>query len=589
MDQLDKLLEGVVDIMQLGLGLIAVVVALRLTRWLWDRTLRRGPLPMIIHAGARSYSSSPASADVSSSGEGGAPPAADAAAQAARLATEVRAYIEADSRVLLTPAPGGGHLTAPPAQTQVPDQPGQWMAYLLTLVTPARRHYAAWIDTETIEGTRLRAYVEITRSPRDQLMLAEVITAETADELVASVAGACLHHLRQQPTMRRRTPRWEQWYTREGYRQFRRGLELEDALPEGPVDVNVSGDEAKAALEAYELACALEPANLIPRLSRAQLLERWPGRRQEAIELYTMCGDLWPENVETTYRLMAACINTQSQYDQAERACDETFRRLRRRVLLRRWAQTWLPSLYTMGERNYWVSWFFPWHPHDVAVVSRRSKRSQFLAALDVCNQVIELLRIMTVTKRPDQEGGSTSAAASDVLKATVQLAELVTRPRRTRSSALVRLFHPDLIRTSPTEERDSRHSPDWHSESAARRARALALTHLGVARQHIGWLAHYNTACFLAIASTLPSDLVPSEFVKEHWVEDCHRAAFRELILVVRDPLSQLQPEWLTRDPNLAPLLRTDSEFGRQWKIYMGSPLWTPPTELSLGADELT
>ncbi|MGH3912201.1 MAG: hypothetical protein ACRDTC_02125 [Pseudonocardiaceae bacterium] len=583
MDQLDTLFDTVVGTALLTFGVITFIVVLRVALWLGDRTLRRGPLPMVIHVGARSHGSSPVSVGGSSSGKRGDPPAADVAIQADRLATEVRAYIEADSRVLLTPAPGGGHLTAPPAQTQIPDQPGQWMAFLLALVTPAKRHYEAWINTDAGHKADLRAYLEITRSPHDQLVLAEVITAKTADELVASVAGACLHHLRQQSTVRRRTPRWEQWHTQEGYRQFRRGLELENALPEGPIDVDADIDNANAALKAYELACALEPANLIPRLSRAQLLERWPERLDEAIELYTMCRDLWPENIETTYRLMAACINAQCRYFDAERAREDTVRSLRRRVLLRRWAQTWLPSLRTMGERNYWASWFLPWHPHDVALVSRRSKRRQFLAALHVCSQAIKLLRAKSVAQNPDPDRDSTSPEPPDVLTVTVQLAELVTR--RGPVPALVRLFHPDRNRTSPTEENGRSHSVDWHSASAAHGIGTLALTNLDAAQRHIGWLAHYNTACFLAIASTLPPTLVPLDFLPEHWVHDCQRAAFRELIQVVRDPLSQLQPEWLMRDPNLDPL-RTDSEIGRPWKIYMGFPLWTPPAELSRGTD---
>jgi hypothetical protein len=73
--------------------------------------------------------------------------------------------------------------------------------------------------------------------------------------------------------------------------------------------------------------------------------------------------------------------------------------------------------------------------------------------------------------------------------------------------------------------------------------------------RKHIGWLAHYNTACFLAFASKLPPELLPWQTTSACWIEDCVAGACREIRHVYGDPTSELDPNWTDDDPDLEPI----------------------------------
>ena len=85
-----------------------------------------------------------------------------------------------------------------------------------------------------------------------------------------------------------------------------------------------------------------------------------------------------------------------------------------------------------------------------------------------------------------------------------------------------------------------------------------------------VGWLALFNTACFLSRAIKLAPGQRPAGFSQSSdWERACARAAIRELGVLVRHPRHGLEPDRLGTDPDLAPL--RDSDTGKAWASFVG------------------
>jgi hypothetical protein len=94
--------------------------------------------------------------------------------------------------------------------------------------------------------------------------------------------------------------------------------------------------------------------------------------------------------------------------------------------------------------------------------------------------------------------------------------------------------------------------------------------------RRRTGWLAMFNAACFFSLAISLSEECIPDHFSGEEWKLCCAQASIHELGLIHRDPHNALDPQWMVRDPDLAPLRET--EVGRAWQSFLGMATPPPP-----------
>lgn len=148
---------------------------------------------------------------------------------------------------------------------------------------------------------------------------------------------------------------------------------------------------------------------------------------------------------------------------------------------------------------------------------------------------------------------------------------------RRTPIPAYIRLFHPERLATRKRQHkarRSSSHSAGWHKSKDDHDLVMYPLKSPPIPRRfrprkRIGWLAHYNAACFYSLALQLKQGRLPFDYKIGAWKTDCTRAAIRELGHVRRDPLNRLEPEWYRSDPELQPL--TDCVKRTRWAKLVG------------------
>jgi hypothetical protein len=271
------------------------------------------------------------------------------------------------------------------------------------------------------------------------------------------------------------------------------------------------------------------------------------GNPHEAAELYRTSKELWPETIETTYRLAAAYANG-NRYALANQALDEIRGRLQLIALYWAWIRTWRPTHWNIGERRYWASWIFR-NP----VIFGVSKRKVYLRAAEIA----KLARKMEALARGDQNQQETPIAL---------LKKVTNCTTRTRTwTVYARQFHPDV---KLAERFSRRHLYSWHeADSADFNMDPAIKVRL---KRRIGWLAHYNAAIFFSFAIGLKSGL-PQEYDIAFWRMDCARAAIRELGHVKRDPKNELEPDWYRRDPGLKFLRVYMREFGPRWSEFVG------------------
>jgi tetratricopeptide (TPR) repeat protein len=394
------------------------------------------------------------------------------------------------------------------------------------------------------------------------------------DEHLAPVvhAAGCLviHSIRQEPGVLRHIPRWERWTPdNKGYSAYRRALDCER-----------SGD-SDAALREYDHAIRYEPGNFLISIRKAALLEVM-GRFKDASEVYRTCNELWPEHIETAYRLSASYAND-GDHIAAEAVLKSIQRRLRPRILRKERAKTWLVTHWNVGERRYWRS-LSRRHPP----IFGSSNRHQILAAVQVAEQVREISRIALSgeIRKTCVKGKDEDISVDYLIK---EMARLTARGAS--KSPYRSLFHPEkLVQKKSLVEKfrgwrrtlvfaihrpaADGHDSRWHNaaddENLVIYPQVLSQLPWQLRpRKRLGWLAHYNAACFYSIALSVDDRLLPPDYSIEEWKRDCARAAIRELGHVRRDPFSKLKPEWYRNDPELQPL--TSYVENNRWAKLVG------------------
>ena len=515
---------------QLALGLVLAVALTHAVSFFWYRLQQRGQRPLVVQL-RTNYDGTRQAAD----------PALDA---------RLLAYLAADGQGAYVIAPGAGTSAAPVVPAEALQPADSWMAAVLHLALarePAFRVDVAW---RAADGTNARheAAVRVSRIPGGRIVASDSFYEATEDLLVEAVGCFCIIFLRRQPRFLRHTPRWEGWgQDISGYRAYRRGLECQRQ------------SQYESALECFHEAARREPGNLLVRLHTAALYEL-NHKYSKAADLYEKCLTLWPEHIETAYRLGNAHKNVPNPPDPdfLVARLSDIKDALRLSKVARRWTQSCMPGHWNPGERKYWRSWV------RIPLPGRISKRSEFINAIAVGEILARLAPL---------SADHSDANAPVVTKMMSQLAKDILRDGDGDASPTVRLLHPEWS----TAQRE-KHSAAWDAENAG--VPRIPVSQHRYHRSKIGWLALYNAACFFSLAIQLDPRDLPDGF-DATWGDDCARAAIRELGVLVRSPLNALDPDWFGKDPDLAPLL--DHPIGKAWASFVGLPV--VPTEQG-GAD---
>lgn len=308
--------------------IIAVVVVVRVASWIYFRFRYRDGLPLVLQ---------PLRED-----------AGDAATAAeADLVAELAAYIGADPSGAL--APGALARITPPTPTEEQfASPTGFVATIATLAVarrPGLHVQLTRIDTGDVgDDEEWRITVTLIRQPSGRIVASHTVEAPRAD-IVAHLGSFCVHQVHNQVAFGRETPRWERWHSADGYRLYREGLALRteglqiqaDAfglqaeahqlrreasraaasrsrttqLVRRADDLDDAVDAAhhrwrdllQSAADRFRSACVADPANLLPLLARAALTELLDDR-ETSRRLYEIARSLWPEQIESTYRLL---------------------------------------------------------------------------------------------------------------------------------------------------------------------------------------------------------------------------------------------------------------------------------------------
>jgi hypothetical protein len=515
----------------LALCLVTVAALTRTGSFMWYLLQRRGPHPLVMRMGTGSEDGS-------------------RERRHAALDGKLLAYLAADSRGDYVIAPGAGGSAAPGVTAEALKSGDGWVPAMLRLGIAREPSYqveVAWPGSDDAPADR-KAVARITRTPGDRIVASGSFAGKGDQGLVEAVGCFCITFLRRQPRMLRHTPRWERWgQDINGYRAYRSGLEYQRL---GISDT--SHQDYSLALEHFSQAARIEPANLLVQLHRAALLELTHDY-EKAIDIYDKCRSLWPEHIETGYRIGNARKNVPGRFTHEELQSQlSTLKvQLRWRSLLKCWLLTFRPSRWNPGERRYWRSWLHP------QVFSRVSKRAGYLHAVTMSELLAGLSCLLNREVR--------CACGSSAEQLMNRLAaELLRRPK---APVLVRLLHPDQ-----RQWQISQHDHAWHVKAASN----VSLIPAYQGREHrsdIGWLALFNSACFFSLAIKLGPDQLPGSFTDPgDWADDCARAAIRELGVLVRHPQHTLDPDWLVTDPDLDPV--RDSPVGRAWANFVGLPI---------------
>lgn len=515
----------------LAVCLVIVVAITRSLSFLWYRVRQRGRRPLVIKTG----------------GEKGA------AGRSAKLDSRLLAYLSDDVGGGYVIAPGGGGAATPRVTAEALEPADSWVARLLRMAIAPEPSYqveVAWpLDSET--EAEQNAVVHISGVPGDRV-LASASFDGSPDELVENIGCFSITFLRSRRRLLSHTPRWERWSQDiGGYRAYRNGLEHQRRGMRIP-SLEESMPEYRKALSRFQEAARVEPANLLVQLHRAALLELM-GEYRDAADTYQRCHALWPESIETAYRLGNALKNMPDGVTYAGRLqyLGAMKAQLSRRSLLKAWLRTLRPWRWNPGERHYWRTWL------QLRLPGRVSKRATYLHGVAIGVLLAELSHLRS------HDHDSVGVGRREMTKLMDRFAGEILRPGK--APTLARLLHPEIRKPGTAE-----HDHAWHTEVSGGVSWAAA-TNLG--RDHrtdIGWLASYNAACFFSLASKLTKKQLPEVFGDKlkDWKEDCARAAIRELGILVRNPRHALEPDWLRTDPDLEPLRR--SSTGRAWASFV-------------------
>jgi hypothetical protein len=262
-----------------------------------------------------------------------------------------------------------------------------------------------------------------------------------------------------------------------------------------------------------------------------------------------MCNTLWPEHIETGYRLGNARKNAPDHVSHGDlmKHLEGLRARLALHNLVMLWLGTFRPGRWIPGERHYWRSWMRLWLP------GRLTKRASYLRAIAIAKLLAELSCVLA--SRPGCPCGG------EVRELMSRLARQLLN--RGGTPPITRLLHPE--RTDP---KTPEHDHAWHL-AAAHNGSYAAIYRSGQHRRRLGWLALFNAACFFSLAIELAPAQIPDTFCPEDWEDDCARAAIREIGILVRQPRHELEPDWLAKDADLAAV--RGSPAGRAWACFVG------------------
>jgi tetratricopeptide (TPR) repeat protein len=469
----------------------------------------------------------------------------------AELDARLLAYLSADGSGGYVIAPGAGRPAAPRVMAEALEPRDGWAAALLRLAIAPEPSYLVEVtwSLDSATGKEHNAVAHISRVPGDRVMASGSFRG-TEEALVEIVGCFCITFLRSQPRILGHTPRWERWSQDiNGYRAYRDGLKHQRRGMMIP-SLKESKKEYRVALASFREAARFEPANLLVQLHRAALLELM-GEYQEAADIYEKCRGLWPESIETGYRLGNARKNTPGRvtYDDHLQHLGSLKAQLSLRRLMIRWLHTLRPWRWNPGERHYWRSWL------QLRLPGRVTKRATYLHAVAIGELITELARLKSI-----HDGCAWRHQMTSLMG---QFATEILR-RTWRKPVLARLLHPETPKPGTVQ-----HDHVWHSG----RVNGASPIPIYRGREHrgdIGWLASYNAACFFSLSIKLDHKQLPDTFTGtvEDWEEDCARAAIRELGVLVRNPRHGLEPDWLRTDPDLKPL--RSSPTGQDWSSFV-------------------
>ena len=487
-------------------------------------------------------------------------------------------YLAADGHGSYVIAPGAGG----PAAPRVPAESVEPSAALLRLALarePAYRVDVTW-PSHLVPEKHLRATVRITRTPSDRIVASRSFVEVTVDELIEAAGCFCITFLRNQPRILRHTPRWERWSQDiTGYRAYRRGLEHQRRAESAS-----SADEYETALAYFDEAARIEPANMLVQLHRAALLELANDHRA-AVAIYKKCRTLWPEHIETAYRLGNAHKSIQDHVTLAElqEPLRDITEQLKVRSLLRAWLRSCAPSRWNPGERRYWGSWL------TVSLPGGISKRSTYRHAVAISELLAKLSDLLNELysgpwKLGDREvaANGTAVPLADEQQAQSKQADGGRRAGELMACLASEMLYPggpsatmSLLCPVPTAAAHTDEASGNQLPSISDLSNIPPLDGRSHHRRNVGWLALFNAACFLSLAIMLPAECVPDDFKGgEGWGDCCAQAAIRELGILFRNPKHALDPDWLRTDPDLAPLRR--NPIGKEWAGFVG--LMEPP-----------
>jgi hypothetical protein len=491
-------------------------------------------------------------------------------ARTAELAAYITEHMAADTLGPNVLTPGSGTTIGPDPAPETASSPHGWVDVMKRLALFRPQAYHVMLHCLSADDERLRFSVRILYMPQNTVVAATIMEAEATTrtngsqdgrerELYERIACFCTVKILADPRSQDRIPRWERWGDDPAaYRFYRMGIraqELALALA-AKGRSRASKEQAQRADKHFAQAAELVPGNLPVRLHQAgfqELIAQTFGVRnhadhiRSAIDIYTYCVQLWPEHIETAYRLaIARAGQARDLGPGGVQADDESSRahlgrllgRLSRRAIIRRYARTWLPGRRNLGERRYWRQWFALERPRP----SLRTRRRSFLGAVRIAHAA-EVLRMNPhAPQPPDGLREAFGVVASEVTGGWA----LWGRRWGGRDWGMRRLLYAD-------HARGGGHAGQ-HAHSQALTTGA-APRHRGSNRAAAGHLVHYNAACFLSLALAVDAPADSGDWYGDEWREDCARAAVTQLNTNLRVTRSQFSAAWAEHDRDLRPL----------------------------------
>ncbi len=550
--------------LQLAIAVLIVLLVVATVSRVVNRLARRGGTPVVFSASAvhghAAHAHDEASIDRQQHDE-----------EEKALVARVRQYSTKDSGIVSVHSPGGAEAAGPGVSAREPHAtPEGLMSSLMTIPVGGRRAYNVHIQLLDAPNHRvhassrhpepLRAGVEIVLEPKDRVIASFVAEKRCEDDLVEEIGCLCCQHIGNEREFLRRTPRWERWNPNgQAYRSYRKGLEAEQrALG---FECGKKDRYLRKALHLYDDGIRREPGNLLlhsrkgqlyelmateSRVSAGPLGESPEERYNKAIYEYGHSRELWPERIEDTYRLAVAMSNYLDIMHEPQKAeevalLDEVGRDLRYPALLKNLLRTCLPWRWNTGERQYWESWLKSDSRGGLGIGHRR--RHHYLAAVAMVRCLAQLKRLKRSIDANESYAGPNGPLqevdAQNLERILDEFVEQISRERPRHSDGRVEVAphagHPYLKR------------------------RFAGRVH----KRGLGWLAHFNAACFFSLLM----EFGERSGDPERWKRDCEQAAVYQLGLVVRDPTANIKPLWMENDPDLKPL----RESGTEWAEFAG------------------